>query len=118
MFKYGPSGWESVSPTTPLRTMDAYWIYASAPYSVTMRVENVPASRSFQSGWNLISLQGFTEKRPTEVFSSLSWSYLIGYDEKTQQYDMIAMMGEDGSFIVRPGHGYWIYLQNAGMVSY
>jgi hypothetical protein len=118
MFQYGPSGWESVNPATPLRAMDAYWIYTNTPFVVTIQVQEVSGSCSFQSGWNLISPPGFAEKRATEVFSSLVWSYLTGYDGKTQQYDMIVIMGVDDSFIVRPGHGYWIYLQDAGTVSY
>ena len=118
MFKYGPAGWESVSPTTPLHAMDAYWIYANTPFAVTIQVQDVPGSHSFHSGWNLISPPGFTEKRATEAFSPLVWSYLIEYDGKTQQYDMIIIMGADDSLIVRPGYGYWIYLQNANTVSY
>ena len=118
MFQYGPSGWESVSPTTPLDAMDAYWIYSSIPFVVTIQVQDGPGSRSFHSGWNLISPPGFTEKQANEVFSPLLWSYLIRYDGKTQQYDTIVIMETDDNFIVHPGHGYWIYLQNADTVLY
>ena len=118
MFQYGPSGWESMSPTTPLHAMGAYWIYASTPFTVAMQVQDGPGSRSFHSGWNLISPPGFREKEANEVFSPLLWSYLMKYDGKIQQYDRIVIMGADDSPIVYPGHGYWIYLQTADTVFY
>jgi len=118
MFQYGASGWERVSPTTPLHVMDAYWVYADTPFTVMIQVQEGSGSKSFQSGWNLISPLGFTAKRASEAFSSLSWSYIIGYDGETQQYDLPLILGADDTIVVEPGHGYWIYLSNVETLSF
>jgi len=118
MFQYGASGWEKVSTTTPLHAMDAYWVYTDTPFTVTIQVQEGSGSKSLQPGWNLISPAGFTAKRASEAFSSLSWSYIIRYDGETQQYDVPLILGAGDAIIVEPGHGYWIYLSNAATLSF
>jgi hypothetical protein len=118
MFQYGASGWEKVNPTTPLQAMDAYWVYAEAPYTMTIQVQEGSGSRSLQPGWNLISPAGFTARNASEAFNSISWLYIIGYNGETQQYDLPMILGADDTTIVEPGHGYWIYLSNAETVSF
>jgi hypothetical protein len=118
MFQYGASGWEKVNPTTPLHAMDAYWVYADIPFTVTIQVQERSGSKSLQSGWNLISPAGFTAKKASEAFNSISWSYIIRYDGEIQQYDIPLILGADDAIIVEPGQGYWIYLSNAETLSF
>ena len=118
MFQYGASGWVKINPTTPLQAMDAYWVYADAPFTMTIQVQEGSGSKSLQPGWNLISPAGFTAKMANEALSSISWSYIIGYNGEIQQYDKPLIQGTNDIMMINPGHGYWIYLSSAETLSF
>ena len=91
---------------------NGYWIASAADVVITLYGEPVSSySCNGTKGWNLIGSLGFETTGNGITLNSMALSnpVLYGYDGRTRLYQL--------SGYLLPSHGYWIYLNENGIVN-
>jgi PKD repeat protein len=117
----GTEQWKRLVKDTQLDPLTAVWIYAAKPAEVSLPLATAgPESnltRSLSTGWNLVSFPGISATDPEEVLGDLNWSYALGFDAKSQQYNAPIKKGEEtGDQMLDPRQGYWLYMEKPGVL--
>ena len=103
-------------------SLTAYWVHANGV--VTQSVDLVgassaetPVSIDLVAGWNLVPVRtqevGSDPIDADDYFSGLSWTRAYGYNNTTQVFEAV-LPGSDST--VSENHGYWVYVQDAGVL--
>lgn len=122
MYQNDTVGYRTLSSTDSILPLQGYWLYSANVTSVpvTFAEPVVGSSREVPAGWS--SIGGWSEQAiPANItLTSLqtNWSYLVGYQASTQQYDDPIIRGGTGnqsdSRSVYPWQGYWLYCTQNG----
>lgn len=111
--------WTRVFEDNQVSPLDAFWIYADKQVNIPLPISSQPPegnlSRPLAAGWNLVSFPGVASIPAGEAFpKDLDWEYLIGFDAEHQKnHDPIER--NDGSQMIDPRSGYWMYLSRPAM---
>ncbi|MDD1723545.1 MAG: S8 family serine peptidase [Methanospirillum sp.] len=116
-YKDDATGWKTLTADDRIQPLNGYWIYSmnATEVAVVFKTPVIGSSRQVVSGWNSISGWAENEVPADKTLSSLgsNWSYLVGYDASSQQYEEVIMRGGTGNMSdkrpVKPWHGYWLY---------
>ena len=111
--------WKHLSKDSPMDPLSGVWIYSVLPTEVSLPISSTGPegnlTRDLAKGWNLISFPWISPVSPNMVFSEdLNWSYLLGYDAKTQRYTDPIEKGKEGDQMIDPRQGYWLYMASPG----
>ena len=109
-----PSDLKEIEPTK------AYWIKATAPVEVSLRGKNnvgaaeVPVTTDITKGWNLIGLFSQKPLAQKEAFLTIQDKYASLYEFYVDQ--LVKVDTKEGSRLLQPGTGYWLYALEEGEI--
>lgn len=115
------AGYRTLAIHDPVVPLQGYWVYSTGAMEVPVRFSEpiTSLSRELLAGWSSVGGWMETDLSANETFHTLmtAWSYAVGYDAKTQQYEEPILRGGAGNQsdeqAIRPYQGYWLYcLQN------
>ena len=123
-FQYNPvsGGWIPLTRYTPIRPLEAYWIYSKKndmiPLSFTYVTGQVP-SRKLVKGWNAVGFSGLNPVEARQALSSVrdTWQNCIGFNRELQRYNEMIFKGVNDNTRVQPYGGYWVYMSAEGVLS-
>jgi len=128
LFQYNAASgsWETMTPASPVRPLDAIWIYANDTTSILLEFDSgavqVPPARQLYEGWNAI---GFSSPVPamardTLITISPKWGQVLGWNAGIQSYDTAIIRSGSGAFSdsreMIPMQGYWIAMTEEGVL--
>ncbi len=110
---------------TQVSSRTAYWIHSTGV--VTQKVDllgasaqEAPVSIDLVAGWNLVPLRtqevGSDAVDADVYFTGLKWTRAYGYNNTTQVYEAILPGTIDDSEDLAEGKGFWVYVQEAGVL--
>ncbi len=123
VFRYNTtSGWKTVEAGEILEPMSAYWVYTTSPLEIPVKtIACTTNSRSLDKGWNTFAIKGTNSVQAFKALSSVDWIYVIMFDNATQRYSQTIINGnasaEEAADSLLPGTGYWVYLNNPGVIT-
>ncbi len=117
--------WLALEETDQIGPLEGFWIYSTGLMTVPLNFSTAlpapPTERALTSGWNAVgTVIGATPPSARDAFLSVSrqWTTLIGFDAKTQAFEMAIVNGGSGAYTdsrqVYPGRGYWLYMTEPG----
>jgi hypothetical protein len=122
MYQNDTVGYRTLSSSDRIQPLQGYWLFSSNVTKVPVTFANpvLGSTREIPAGWS--SIGGWEEKpvpaNITLVSLNTSWSYLVGYQAATQQYEDPIIRGGTGnqsdSRSVQPWQGYWLYCSENG----
>lgn len=115
----GSSGWVTIGKNDLLRPMTGYWIYSTTSVSIPLTASGIPTeSKALTTGWNLAGVSGTTAQTAELALSGLSsWTYVVTYDNSSQQYRDAGVKGAQAQTMLAPGEGFWIYVNSPESLS-
>ncbi|WP_319579327.1 PKD domain-containing protein [uncultured Methanospirillum sp.] len=110
--------WKRVTKDTHLDPLTAVWIYAAKPAGVTLPMATAGPegnlTRPLSAGWNLMSIPGTNLTSPDTILRDQDWSYILGFNAQSQQYDAPVQKENESGQLIDPKQGYWLYMGNPG----
>lgn len=115
----GSSGWVTIGKNDLLRPLTGYWIYSTNSASIPLTVSGIPTeSRALKTSWNLAGISGTSAQSAELALSGLSsWTYVVTYDNNSQQYRDAGVKGAQTQTMLVPGEGFWIYVNSPESLS-
>lgn len=115
-----PAGWKTLTPSSPVTPLNAYWIYSVRPDTVPLVYDlgQVPLPRSLPAGWSMAGTVGLTPRDAGSALASVrdQWSYCLGYNADMQRYREMIIKGSNDGTLLSPYSGFWIYLSDPGLL--
>lgn len=122
MYQNDTAGYRTLSPTDLVVPLQGYWLYSanSTTVPVTFAESVIDNPREVPAGWS--SIGGWSDRNVSANLTLVSlkdaWTYLVGYNAETQQYEDPIIRGSTGNQSddqpVRPWQGYWLYCSENG----
>jgi hypothetical protein len=122
------TGWKGYmpnNPTAPLMRMEdgkAYWVYVTAPCTLTFQgrksatVYSFPPSYNAYAGWNMIGYKDTGSTRTVQQYLGVpcpSTIYSLPAYEQTT-FGVAGWTYKNCTDTLTTGHGYWVYYYSAG----
>ena len=122
---YNPvNGWaDSPSSGDDVKSLEGYWVSASAPEIITLTYKNASRStlpvKSVYAGWNTIGHTSANEIKAETALASIdaSYSHLITWDAASQSYGSPAVNGiasgqtySNADYDMNAGTGYYLFM--------
>lgn len=115
--------WISMTQTTKLEVLDAYFIYSGTETSVPLVFKNTstdtPPDRKMYKGWNPVGFSDITPATANDTLYSINsnWATLIGFDAVNQRYEVSIINGAFGTDRspareMLPTKGYWLFIMS------
>lgn len=116
------AGYRTLTSSDPIQPLQGYWLFSGNVTRVPVRFAKqvICPSRKVSAGWSSIGGWADRDVSANRTLKSLgsNWSYLIGYNTTTQQYDEPIIRNGGGnqsdSRPVHPFYGYWLYCSQNG----
>ncbi len=110
--------WKRLTKDTRLDPLTAIWIYTTKPTEIILPVSTGGPegnlTMSLSTGWNLVSIPGTDLADPDTILRDLNWSYLLGFNAESQQFDPPLQRGRESGQLLDPRKGYWLYMEKPG----
>ena len=110
---------------TRISSRTAYWVHSTGVVEQAVDLmgassQEPPVSIDLVAGWNLIPVRtqdvGSDPTDADSYFSGLKWTRAYGYNNTTQVFEAILPGTLDDSEDLVEGKGYWVYVQEAGVL--
>jgi len=121
------ASWVQMAADYPIIPLDGYWLWNAEETTVSFMLKDLSGQQSptkeLFTDWNAI---GFSATEPVTANTTLAsiaedWVSAIGFDGSEQRYENAIINGGSGEFAdtraMNPGHGYWLYMNNEGILS-
>ncbi len=127
IWRYSPDTrhWDPIGINSLLNQMDVIWVHAADITNISLIYDddrrNMTARR-LTAGWNPLGIPGLNTITASDLLSPLgnSWSYVLVYDSRIQQYRSAMVNGGTGAYsdarLLYPTEGFWIYMNNPGIL--
>lgn len=127
IWRYSPEDmhWVPVGLDAPLHQMDVIWVHSANRTDLSLTYDddrkNMTA-RHLTAGWNPLGIPGRNTVTAADLLAPLgsSWSYILVYDPRTQQYRPAIVNGGTGAYsdvrLLYPTEGFWIYMNSPGII--
>jgi hypothetical protein len=103
---------ESGNDLTSVSYGRGYWLYMSEDATLSVPTTGAGRSVSLTSGWNLVGYNGTGPQSTTNALKSIEGKYVAVYGFNGESYRS-HLPGEGGDLTqLRPGEGYWIYMDS------
>jgi PKD repeat protein len=115
--------WNIMTSASPIRPLDAFWIYSSGPDKIPLTFDKnpvqTPPTRNLKKGWNGIGFTGLTpiEAKYTLLSVQKQWVNCIGYNAGAQRYNEMIIKGSNDQILMDPYMGYWLYVNADGILA-
>jgi len=119
-WKYNASSvlWEMVMKDTRLEQTEGLWIYSAqfTQFGLYFEKQQGTVNKTLYKGWNGWGIPGSQDKSARDALSPIlnSWSYAIGFNGASQEYDIAIINGGSGDRSdlrhMFPARGYWVFL--------
>jgi len=129
IYRYAASNkmWQTLSATSAIVPLDAYWIYSKGNTNVPMNFsENpvaTPSMKYIYEGWNGVGLANTQFASAHQMLFNVQdiWTYLQGFDADDQKYETTIIKGEEsGTYsenrLCYPYSGYWVLVKSNGIM--
>jgi subtilisin family serine protease len=122
MYQNETAGYRTLAASDLITPLQGYWLYSVAQMKVPVKFAEpvLGASRNISAGWSSVGDWTEQDLSANETFHTLmdGWSYAVGYDPITQQYEESIIRGGTGNQSderpVHPYMGYWLYCSQNG----
>ncbi|MBN1167325.1 MAG: S8 family serine peptidase [Methanospirillaceae archaeon] len=124
-YETGPedAGWHSITKSSLIKPLEGIFVYSASRKNLTYSVPqtSIP-ERELYSGWNTVGTPAYEPTPVREAFLSVkdNWVTLLALNVSSGYFDTAIVNGGDGffsdSFLTEPHRGYWIYMQNDGIL--
>jgi hypothetical protein len=117
--------WIPVCKNDLLSQMDVIWIFSAERIVLPLRYDDGRqnmTSRHLNPGWNPLGIPGRNTVTACELLVPLgnSWSYILVYDPRIQQYRPAIVNSGTGIYsdarLLYPTEGFWIYMNAPGII--
>jgi subtilisin family serine protease len=117
--------WIRVGAEDMFQQMDVIWVYSANKTEVLLEYDDSRrnmTARHLTAGWNPLGIPGRSTLTACDLFSPLksSWSYILVYDPRLQQYRPAIINGGSGPYsderLLYPTEGFWIYMNGPGVI--
>ena len=127
IWRYSPGDrhWDPVGTDELLSQMDVIWVHSANRAGISLIYDddrrNMTA-RHLSTGWNPLGIPGRNTVTASDLFAPLgnTWSYILVYDSRTQQYRPAIVNGGNGTYsdarLLYPTEGFWIYMNVPGII--
>lgn len=116
--------YKTLNAKSQIKPLEALWIYSGSVNQVYLYFAadalQIPPTRTVSKGWNTIGISGLSQQSANNALLSVKndWVYLIGFDPNTQSFEKTIMnVPESSSALMQPGEGYWLYMNNEGVLA-
>ncbi len=115
--------WLRMSPSSPVKPMDAIWIYStrgdSVPVVYSTDPLSTPPTKELVKGWNAVGFTGLSALETKFSFLSVQdkWVNCLGYDAIGQKYDQMIIKGYNDDNLMYPYNGYWVFMSEKGILA-
>lgn len=119
VLRYYNTSWITVPADETITPLSSYWIWTGMTQNITPLPDlnqNGTYSKNLSKGWNGFGVLGTDSESAKTRLTPIgnTWTYLIGYDSKNQQYEEPIIRDGTGnqsdSRNLLPWHGYWLYV--------
>jgi hypothetical protein len=119
------SHWVPVGLNDNLGQMDVIWVFSENQTGIDLKYDDSRqnmTARHLTPGWNPVGIPGQSTKTAREFLAPLgsSWSYILVFDPRTQQYRPAIVNGGTGAYsdqrLLYPTEGFWMYMNNPGII--
>ncbi|PKL60253.1 MAG: hypothetical protein CVV33_03605, partial [Methanomicrobiales archaeon HGW-Methanomicrobiales-4] len=108
-----------------LSQMDVIWVHSADRAVLSLQYDDSRqnmTSRHLNKGWNPLGIPGRNTVTACDLLTPLgnSWSYILVYDPRIQQYRPGIVNGGTGAYsdarLLYPTEGFWIYMNSPGII--
>jgi PKD repeat protein len=123
LLMYNPvtGGWNSLARDSPVRPLEAFWIYSSKNNLVPVSFDpnGQVSPHTLVKGWNTVGFTGFNPAEAKQALLSVkdAWKSCIGFNATWQRYDEGIHKGINDNLLVHPYQGYWVYMSGEGRLT-
>jgi hypothetical protein len=124
-YESGKSHWEPVRTDDLLSQMEVIWVHSANRTILSLEYDDSSqnmTSRHLNKGWNPLGIPGHNTVTACDLLTPLgnSWSYILLYDSRIQQYRPAIVNGGTGAYsdarLLYPTEGFWIYMNSPGII--
>lgn len=116
-------GWHSVTNSSLINPLEGFFVYSASRYNLTYSVSfpNI-LKRELYPGWNTVGTPAYEPTPVREAFIAVkdTWVTLLALNASSGYFDTAIVNGGEGpfsdSFLLEPLKGYWIYMQDEGIL--
>jgi len=127
IWRYSPDTrhWDPVGTDDLLYQMDVIWVHAMNRTDISLTYDNDRrnmTARHLSAGWNPLGIPGKNTLTASDLLAPLgsSWSYVLVYDSREQQFRQVIVNGGTGAYsdarLLYPTEGFWIFMNNPGII--